>query len=312
MTAKKTILRAALCILAIALCLSVGAYAAEPETVKVSGRWKKGDTKQLTLRITSEKNMATSKSREGLTNQITLKVLEASKDGSVIEWRYGKVTVDTGGDPLAKMIFELSEGTRVVYKTAADGSFEDLVNWEEMRDVASVALDKAANSPGMNPQVKELLGQFKSMYSTKEGLLTTIPEISAYHYVHGAEFPVEGALSADTQYGNPLGGDPLPAKMVLQMTEFDPKKNYCKIAITQETDRETGSRLFIERVKKNIEESGQEAPKDSELEGLQMFITESYEHDIDLSGGWATRVVFKKDVVSGPAGSTDVYEITSK
>lgn len=277
-------------------------------TATVVSYWKKGDTRDLLVKISKEKNVSGRLSKDGVTYEAAVKVLDETDKSYTVEWRYKNVNVEKVDNPIMKGILEMSEGQKVVYKTDELGAFKELVNWKELRKEMHKALDRLEKELGGNQAAKAAVGQVKEIYTTKANIESSLKDIQLYHSPYGAEYTLNERITAETVLPNILGGDPLPAKLEVEMTDLKPEKNYCKIVTRQKVDEEKVKKVVLDFFKKMAKSSGKPLPKDFDIPALT--IDDIHEHEIELAEGWVKRAYFKRTVQSGPSRQTETYEIT--
>lgn len=276
-------------------------------TATVVSYWKKGDTKRLSIRMSKDKNINGKHTKDGASYDVTLRVLDETDKSYTVEWTYENMAAQ-GGNPLMSRLFEMSNGLRILYRTDETGSFTELLNWKEVQDHLFRGLDILEKQPDMDKDVmKAVVAQVKGIYSSKESIESTLKDINIYHSPYGAEYTLNEPLMADTSLPNILGGDPVPAKIEIRMTELDTGLDYCKIVTRQQMDREKASALVYEFLKKTAEQSGKPLPDDFEVP--VMDINDTSEHELELAEGWVKRAYFKREVQSGPARQSETYEI---
>ncbi len=298
-------------IFACALLLaSSGAYAQNRvtgTTATVVGYWKKGDTKRLSVRMSKDKDVNGKLTKEGASYDVTLRVLDETEDSYTVEWTYENMAAQ-GGNPLMSRLYEMSNGLRVLYRTDEMGSFTELLNWKEVQAHLFKGLEMLEKQPGIEKDVmKAVVAQVKGIYSSKESIESTLKDINIYHSPYGAEYTLNEKITADTHLPNILGGEPVPARIEITMTELDQQRDHCKIVTGQMMDREKTSALVYEFLKKTAEQSGRPLPADFEVP--VMDISDASEHELELAQGWVKRAYFKREVQSGPARQSETYEI---
>lgn len=296
--------------LACALLLSSSnAYAQDQKkdaTASIVSYWKEGDTKRFTVRKTKEKDVNGKLSKETVSQDVTLRVLDEDENSYTVEWTYENTTAQVG-NPLIERLYATSNGLRVIYRTDELGVFTELLNWKEIQEHLYKALDMAEKQVEDNQAAKSVFSQFKAIYSTRESIESMLKDINIYHSPYGSEYTLNEKITAETQLPNMLGGSPLPAKVEVQMTELKPELDYCKIVTKQRIDREKATQMVYEFLKRTSEQSGKPLPKDFEMPVLN--VDDTSEHEIELAKGWVKKAYHKRELQSGPARQIDTYEI---
>lgn len=299
--------------LALAFLAALGAWAEAPTaTATVQAAWKAGDSRALKVsqyRSRSRQDKVLSSSSGQYDVDITVK--EQDGDGYLLEWRYSNVkSANSAGNALADRIAGLSEGLTASYRTAPDGAFDRLENWEEIqaRLFKAVDLILEETGAGANPQVTAALAQVKGIYRTRQSIeQLALKEVQLFHALYGGEYTLGDPLTLDTQLANFIGGDPFPAVLSYEMTDYSPDAGTCRIKIEQVVDAEaarTNIRDFLARTAKAL---GKAEPTEADIP--QIAIKDLTEFSVDLRLGWITRVVQVREVRSADMVQVDRMEI---
>src|SRR6478672_2620885 len=105
-------------------------------TATVLGYWKKGDKVSLSVKTRKQKfkdDLSTSDNTS--TYKVNISVVDESPDSYTLEWKTSDIKVAgmDADNPVVSKLAQMAEGLVMRYKTDAGGSFQELLNWEEVR-----------------------------------------------------------------------------------------------------------------------------------------------------------------------------------
>lgn len=298
-------------ILALTFLASLGASAEAP-TATVQAAWRVGDIR--TLRVSQSRSRSQQgKELASSSGQYDVDITVKTKDreGYLLEWRYSNVrSANSAGNALADRIAGLSEGLTASYRTDTDGAFDRLENWEEIQDFLLSAVDRIGAAQA-NPQLMAALDQVKGIYKTRKSIeQLALKEVQVYHALYGGEYALGEALVLDTQLANFIGGDPFPAVLSYEMTEYSPEAGTCRVRIEQAIDAEAARRNIRDFLVRTAKALGKSEPTEADIP--QIAIKDLTEFTVDLKGGWITQLVQVREIRSADMVQVDRLEIEGR
>ena len=204
--------------------------------------WKKNDTRTIVINHTktSEKD-GKAKYPTDFTFIANIRVLDSTAEGYRIEWSFSLTDSFKKANPGIETAMPLYNGFKTIFTTNPDGSFKDLLNWQELVDIyfdmLLLTTRKGAANDSAQLKAKAL---FNSKERAEAGL---IREIQLYYAPYGAVFSTTPQPSA-IMLPNPFGGASLPAVSSQQIISRAPSKNQLIVNMKQELDS-TGTRLLM-------------------------------------------------------------------
>ncbi len=164
------------------------------------------------------------------------------------------------------------------------GSFVEVVNWKEIRDVIKKGTDLLAKDYSNIPEMDKVLKQATLLYSSKEAIESgAIKDIQQFHTFHGGKYRLGEVVEGKIKVANLYGGEPFDANMQVYLDEMDVKENNFLLRSFQETDKEQLLTATLDYLKQMSETLKIKAPTRDDVKDLKNELaTASLIHD----SGW--------------------------
>ncbi|MEJ8843745.1 hypothetical protein WG954_15240 [Lacibacter sp. H375] len=238
-------------------------------TVQAIGYWDINEKQSYT--ITTDKF----KIREGdtisksqLTYDVDITIVDSTANSYVIEWKYNNYRV-TGGELIRQKIDAVFQDLTIRFKTDEMGSFEDLLNWQEVRDhlkkTSTLLLQEFKNEP----KLMEIMAEVGKVYNSKENIESiAINDIQQFYMFYGGKYIKGETTEANIQIPNIFGGKPFDADVVLYLDEINEKDGNYILRYEQTVDEKQLLAAVTEYVSKIAKTAGKTAPKDLGIKNL--------------------------------------------
>lgn len=238
-------------------------------TVQAIGYWDKNEKQSYT--ITTDKF----KIREGdtisksqLTYDVDITIVDSTANSYVIEWKYSNYRV-TGGELIRQKIDAVFQDLTIRFKTDEMGSFEELLNWQEVRDhlkkTSTLLLQEFKNEP----KLMEVMAEVGKVYNSKENIESiAINDIQQFYMFYGGKYIKGETTEANIQIPNIFGGKPFDADVVLYLDEINEKDENYILRYEQTVDEKQLLAAVTEYVSKIAKTAGKTAPKDLGIKNL--------------------------------------------
>jgi len=234
-------------------------------------------------------------------------VKEASDNGYKVEWTYSNATLADNDPVLENQIIAKLTNAKLLIKLSDVGRFIALINADEVKTIASNAIDEliahSTTNPAMNAQYKAA----KQLISTKQGLeIAILKQIKFYNFSFGFNYTLNFVQKNNIKFPNPLGGQPFDAVEKVERTKLANKNAVCIIETNKIIDGNALKAATIDYVKKATNSNPQA------LEGINkasLEITESTLQQIDFSKGLIQKSSFKRVMNLGFQNRTTIIEI---
>jgi hypothetical protein len=193
------------------------AATASAQDVRITPKFRAGDAFRLEISRTRENSPVSPRDGKSRTT-IDVRVLAVTPEGSTLEWEPGATAGDMVGMQEALMLAagDAMAGMKPVIRLTSDGEVAGLVNEAQVLAKVQAAVDiirrgllelaPPANRPGLETMLSQLLSP---------ALLvgTVVRDAQTYFGLNGAELAAGETVTVDITQPNPLGGEPLPAKL---------------------------------------------------------------------------------------------------
>lgn len=209
-------------------------------------------------------------------------VVDQTEKDYTIQWKLHIPQSLRGRRPGLVDSLPIFEGMQLIYKISDVGAFQELVNWEEVRDDYSrlmvLSLPPGIDSAGS--ALEETRAMFKSR-GMVEATLTR--ELQLFHTPFGYSFST-APVNIPTSMTTPFSRTPLAANQIFEVTDISAKNDEYTLLIRQSVDK-------------------QKAPRSLELEDLS-------EYRFNKTTGWLQQLSYKRTAIYGETSQSDSFTIT--
>jgi hypothetical protein len=173
--------------------------------VRCYSRWEKNDSFKLAIAKQSE---STRDARSVVATTATVKVIDKTATGYVLAWTYSSFNIIEGQLTPTESLRALYQKRQILYAVKKDGSYDSLVNYEELRRHLDGSLEELSKQiPGSGQEVKlgKAIAATKSLVGSRASLERFLArEIRLYHYAYGRSFRIDKADSLTFEAPGPL------------------------------------------------------------------------------------------------------------
>ncbi len=160
---------------------------------------------------------------------VDMLILDSTETSYDVRWTYRDMEYELEDENpfleglMAKMT-ELTGGSVVEFRTDELGTFEEVTNWEQIRDYYLVARDSMKAYFGNEPQVNELVENMMSIYLSKTSIETaSIKDVHQFLNFHGAEYRLNEPVFGSMKFPSVLGQGHLDAVVMAELLEIYPE-----------------------------------------------------------------------------------------
>jgi hypothetical protein len=253
---------------------SYGQINMNDSTVQAIGYWDKGE--KQTYYITQDKYKikgADTTKRSIIKYYVDVTVVDSTENSYIIDWFYRDFDIQSEDDKISKALMAISEDMTMRIKTDEMGSFEEVVNWEEIRDHIQKALshfkDLFKEEYKVAPKILDnIIIQTQAMFSTKENIeAASIQEIQQFYTFHGAVYKLGEKITGDMQLPNIYGGKPFNAEAIVWLDEINEEDDNYTVRYTQIVNEEELGKAALDYASKLAKAMG---VKKSKLKDLKL------------------------------------------
>jgi hypothetical protein len=291
--------------------VSANSFSKEDSSVNCIANWKLGDTK--IYGIVHEKNSIDANGKTvpfKFAYEAWVSVIDSSAKNYTIKWVFhlpAEVAIFRPG--LADSL-PVYNGMQMIFRIIEMGAFVELMNWEEVRDAFSKMMELSLPKK-MDSTRAAIVKSAKDMYNSKAMVESSmIQEIQLFHAPYGYKFSTQEA-AARTEFSNPFGGDPLPAKQTSRVTELDPKKDVFALAINMSADK-ANTKSIIDALLKKMNIKDDQEMREAREKYASFDIRDFSEYHFNKSSGWISSLYYKRTIFIAGVTQSDSYNITLK
>ncbi len=258
-------------------------------TIRCVAHWKKGEEKRIHItRIIEEFRAGDAEPPFNFDYYADITVLDSNKKGYSLQWKFRLPDEIKKINPHAAEAMPVYEGLKMIFTTDTNGSFKELINWQEVRD-AYVKMTLYAVPKNLDDSNKAKMDKVLEAFNSKEMVeATLIKELLHYHEPFGNEFSIQG-IKATGYLQNPWGGDPIPATSLHSITELIPSGKNFKTEINLQMDSIAAVPIAQAMLKKfGLPEDTVSGQAKAFLS--TMTVTDKGEYVIERKSGWALKI----------------------
>lgn len=245
-------------------------------TAQVISYWEKGDKQSFT--ITEEKikiDGSDTTSKEMTKYDVDVTVIKSDEKSYTIEWVYKNISSNVK-DSATQKILNLSNNTKIIYKTDEMGVFLEVLNWKEVRDYVQTATSVLTKEYSKLKGMDEVIKQIEKTYSTKEAIESVaIKDIIQFHFFHGGKYTLGALIEGKLKVPNIYGKEPFDAELTVYLDEINEEDNNFIMRSIQEVNKEQLTNSTYEYVAKMAKNMNIEPPKREEVGELKNEILTS-------------------------------------
>jgi hypothetical protein len=229
-------------------------------TISFVAYWNKGDSKEyrITKKQIQIRNDVETKNQSTVYD-IKCTVIDSTSTSYTIEWAYDNSVLNSIEIPQEfNETIEKYKVLKIIYTTDELGAFQDIINWEEIRDLMNELLNKIPEMVSDHSDTfKNALKPIKDLYASKEGIASLIlKEIQIFHYPMGLEFNAIDTLFYEESLPNMLGGTPIRGNGELYFENVDREQNLCTFINKLELDSTDSKRVIVDLMNRIISNTG--------------------------------------------------------
>lgn len=226
-------------------------------TVQVIGYWNLHE--KQTYKISEESyqvlNAKDTVKRELYTYVADVVVTDSTANSYTVEWRAHDYKILKSTNRFMEKLLAISDSTPVIVKTNEMGVFQEVVNWEAVRDIIKKGTDMLRKDfKDTIPNFDKLMDQVNGMYASKEAIENScIEEIQQLFTFHGAKYKIDDEINVPVKLPNNYGGEPIDGDLTVWLDEMNPDEDNCVLRFTQTADAKQLTDAAYTQVNKMME-----------------------------------------------------------
>jgi hypothetical protein len=287
--------------------LTTASFGQTENSIDVTPHWKSNETHSVKIRSTTTDNNNGKVENYLSTFDAKFIVKEVSDSGYKVEWTYTNFKLADNEPVLENQIVAKLTNIKLLIKLSDVGQFVELINVEDVKVVATKAVDELIANSATNPTMNAQYKSAKQLIASKQGLeIAILKQIKFYNFSFGFNYKLNFVQTNNMKFPNPLGGQPFDAVEKIQLTKLDNKNSVCTIETSKIIDGKVLKTSVIEYVKKATNSNPQAI---DEMNKASLEIAESTMQQIDFSKGIIQKSFFKRTMNLGFQNRTTLLEI---
>ena len=295
----------------ISFSLSFSQMNFEDSSAQVISYWDLGEKYEYEIEHQKLKyNDEDTTSNEMMTYEVEVSVIDSASSGYTVRWFY-KNFKSNSENPLVKKLATVSEDIAVDIELDELGTILGVLNWKEVRDYMTSAIDTLMAELPDVPEIKNMFTNMKGIYASKETIeATAIQDAQQFHNFHGGRYilneEVKGMIQTQNVY---YPEKPFDTEVTVILEELDKDNNEFRIRSINEINSEQLTDTTYDFLVKMFGDLNQEVPPREEFENLTNTIeTVSRIHNT----GWVLESVLWKEIITDGQTNLEIRTIVMK
>ncbi len=242
--------------------------------MQVIGYWDLNE--KQTYEVTKEKyrvQHADTTQRELVKYEVDITIVDSTASSYTIEWVYRHIDQDSENE-FEKKLAGISNNRKVIIKTSEMGAFQEVVNWQELRDEIKGATGVVRKEFKHIPKIDLVIDKVEAMFLTKEAIESmAIKDIQQFYSFHGAVYTLGEEVSGQLQVPNNYGGEPFNSDASLILDELNVEDNNGVIWMWQTIDSKALTDATYSFLKESATAAGNKFPERKDFPSVQSKTT---------------------------------------
>lgn len=290
-------------------------------SVELLPQWKVGEKLhyqmvKTRLRLQDNKVALNASTR----NNLEIEVLQASAQGYILRWLYGKTKLFDSKQSTEPLIQQMINNhnelqSPIILKINSLGSIEEVQNWEQIKETSTLAVDtiiKQLQNLGLDKvMVTKMRAQIASTFATKEQIekvYTREPQL--LFLVLGRTYTLSQPIEYKDKLPNPWGGESFPCRGEFALKTLDRKLGRAVVTWKQTILPEEAKRIIEKTMNDWTVGLVRQAPIQSLPENLT--IEDAAEFSVDVSSGWIHSFTYTRIIKINKLLQKDTITISRK
>jgi hypothetical protein len=276
-------------------------------SVQVVGYWSKNDMQ--TYNVASRKYKVKGQDTldvEVTKYQVDVKVVDSTANSYTIEWFYKNFDI-SGSNKFTQSISSVFKDIKVIVKTNEMGTFQEVVNWKDVRDEVKKAFGLMREQLKGTPNLEPIIKNVEDMFSTKQSIETyAILDILQYYTFHGGKY----ILHDDTEtnlVSNEIPGSPIDVLMTVQLAQLNFEDDNAVIRVWKEFDKKQMTDAAYSMMKNLMKSTNNKLPPREQIP--EITCSEYIGSVVHGSSGWITYSLKSRTTSTSDSKTVEEREI---
>ncbi len=237
-------------------------------------------------------------------------VKDSTDKSYTLVFKYKNLSTESDNQILQKLL-KLNENMEIVVKTNEMGVFEEITNFEEVKQFTDSAISMLEESFKDHPKINEIISHIRSSFTSKEAIESiSIKDIKQILFFNGSKYTLNENIKDKIKINNNLDGTPIDIDIETKLFALDTASNSGTLSYFQNTDSKQLTATTLKYLKKLAKEMKLPEPKKSDIKTLTS--TDRLASNIHGPSGWVLYSYNTKEVTSSDITSIETIEIELK
>jgi hypothetical protein len=239
-------------------------------TAQVIGYWEKNEKQSYSIATDKIKlSGSDTTSREIIKYDVDIFIIDSTAESYTIEWFYKNYSIDTD-NKLVKKLASMAQDMKVIIKTDEFGAFEEVLNWEEVRDYIKKGINDMKKEFNNQTVLDKILQQIEDTYYTKAAIESAaILDILQFYTFHGAQYKLGELLKMERQLQNLIGPEPFDTQLTVYLDEINIEDDNYVLRASEIVDTQQLTEATWNYLEKLARSAGAPPLKQEELKDLK-------------------------------------------
>lgn len=288
-----------LLVIALILSFSVNIYsqALTDSTIAMISFWSLGDKAIYEFKQVEDKLSKGEKTLKTTTYDVIMTIVDSTESGYSVKWEYENHKIDYELEQFEKGLMEICEGISVKYKTNELGEFENIENWEEMKNIADEAFNNWISEKKDLPDSISvgLKNMLLAMFESEQQINYWARDLQFFHYLYGVNLSRTVPFEGIKHYTNPFINKTMEGTQKIEVVAVDEENLIAQIKVKSGIDGDKAKALMIDFVKHNMERLGIKDENEIKEEHIPNYaVTEEIDCIYDIQTGYILKGSYSK------------------
>lgn len=267
----------------------------ENSTVQTIAYWNLGEKQEYSITREQVKLKGNDTiSKKNSTYDVDIMVVDSTATSYIVEWYY-KNNKDQGSYDLNKK----ENGLKIRFKTDEMGTFQEILNLNEVQNYVKKTLDELKNSiNNSSKEIEPFFNNMKNVFTAKEIIESVfLNDIQVFHSFYGGQYALGEVIEDQIEIDNVFGGSPYLADITLVLEDIDFEEDSYVLKYYQSINPEQ-LKTIVEDVSEQLGKgiSSDEEKLDFDKLGINGFENEVYIGSVIHDSGWILYTNYTKSI----------------
>jgi hypothetical protein len=202
----------------------------QDSSVRTIAYWDLGETYSYKVSLENFDVVGTDTLRRTMTSYVVdMLILDSTETSYDVQWTYRDMDFemdqkDSIVSAITKKLMNLTGGSVVEFRTDEFGAFQEVTNWEQIRDYYLVAQDSMEAFFGNVPAINDFVSNIMKVYLSKSSIESnSIRDVRQFLNFHGGEYKLNEPIQNTVELPTVSGQGQLNASLTVELERIYPE-----------------------------------------------------------------------------------------